>query len=87
MMMLKKTYILGLIVVGVLGHEIYSVPISYHARAGESSLRPIYDGNRILWMYLQNLRWDPDPAPTKAENAAKILRNKGIEFGERIGPE
>jgi dolichol-phosphate mannosyltransferase len=42
-----------------LGHEIYSVPISYDARAGETNLRPIYDGSRILKMFLQNLAWKP----------------------------
>jgi dolichol-phosphate hexosyltransferase len=42
-----------------LGHQIYSVPISYNARAGESSLRPIYDGSRILKMFLANLKWTP----------------------------
>jgi len=67
-----------------LGHDIYSVPISYHSRAGESSLRPIYDGSRILWMYLQNLRWSPALATIKAEKAAKVPRNQGVEFSERI---
>jgi dolichol-phosphate hexosyltransferase len=43
-----------------LGHEIYSVPISYHPRAGESNLRPFYDGWRILKMYARNLRWRPE---------------------------
>jgi dolichol-phosphate hexosyltransferase len=42
-----------------LGEEIYSVPISYHSRAGESSLRPIYDGLRILKMFFENLSWQP----------------------------
>ncbi len=48
-----------------LGEEIYSVPISYHARAGESSLNPVGDGSRILKMFLANLRWQPPVAPTK----------------------
>jgi dolichol-phosphate mannosyltransferase len=42
-----------------LGEEIYSVPISYHARSGESSLHPIYDGFRILWMFTKNCFWKP----------------------------
>ncbi|HXX91531.1 MAG TPA: glycosyltransferase family 2 protein [Acidimicrobiales bacterium] len=42
-----------------LGYDIYSVPISYHPRRGESSLRPLLDGFRILRMYLRNLRWRP----------------------------
>lgn len=42
-----------------LGHDIYSVPISYEPRAGESSLRPLRDGARILGMFMQNLTWSP----------------------------
>ena len=43
-----------------LGHEIYSVPISYTPRSGETNLRPFYDGRRILGMWARNLRWQPD---------------------------
>lgn len=42
-----------------MGFAISSVPISYDARAGESSLRPIADGSRILAMFSKNLRWKP----------------------------
>ncbi len=42
-----------------LGHQIYSVPISYTPRSGETNLRPFYDGRRILKMYLNTLRWQP----------------------------
>jgi glycosyltransferase involved in cell wall biosynthesis len=42
-----------------LGDEIYCVPISYHARAGESNLRPFYDGSRILVLLLRNVLWSP----------------------------
>lgn len=42
-----------------LGEEIYSVPISYEAREGESNLRPFYDGSRILAMLVRNLFWKP----------------------------
>ncbi len=44
-----------------LGEQIYSVPISYKSRAGNSSLRPVRDGLRILLMYFGNLRWMPKP--------------------------
>jgi glycosyltransferase involved in cell wall biosynthesis len=44
-----------------LGENIYSVPISYNAREGHSSLNPIGDGVRILRMYLANLNWHPSP--------------------------
>lgn len=42
-----------------LGEDIYSVPITYHKRAGTTNLRPIYDGTRILLMFAKNLRWRP----------------------------
>lgn len=42
-----------------LGHQIASVPISYHQRAGDSNLRPLHDGARILRMLVRNLRWRP----------------------------
>lgn len=51
-----------------LGHEIYSVPISYHPRSGESSLHPMRDGYRILRMLVKNLHWSPDPTqPAEVE--------------------
>lgn len=41
-----------------LKFEITSVPISYDERAGESNLRPIHDGWRILKMFMRNLSWE-----------------------------
>jgi glycosyltransferase involved in cell wall biosynthesis len=42
-----------------LGHQMASVPISYHPRSGESNLRPFHDGFRILLMLLRNVFWQP----------------------------
>lgn len=42
-----------------MGYDIYSVPISYTPRIGESNLRPLHDGARILGMYTSTLRWRP----------------------------
>ncbi|HEX8762643.1 MAG TPA: glycosyltransferase [Candidatus Saccharimonadales bacterium] len=42
-----------------MGYDIYSVPITYEPRLGESSLRPIYDGTRILREFIRQLRWRP----------------------------
>lgn len=42
-----------------LGYEIFSVPVSYDPRAGESNLNPIRDGARIMSMYVRNLTWKP----------------------------
>ena len=42
-----------------MGYQIYSVPISYEPRLGESTLRPIHDGVRILSEFIRQLRWRP----------------------------
>ncbi|MFH1510496.1 MAG: glycosyltransferase family 2 protein [Candidatus Woesearchaeota archaeon] len=41
-----------------LGYSIYSVPITYTARAGTSSLRPIKDGSLIIYTWFTNLFWN-----------------------------
>lgn len=53
-----------------MGCDIYSVPISYHPRSGETNLRPIYDGYRILKMFLRNLPWKP--ADDDVNNEVKV---------------
>jgi glycosyltransferase involved in cell wall biosynthesis len=73
-----------------LGHEIYSVPISYNPRAGESSLRPIYDGWRILRMFMRNFAWKPTIEAEEAEldyvgETSPRYRRYVTTFGERIG--
>lgn len=40
-----------------MGYQIYSVPISYEPRLGESSLHPVRDGIRILREFIKQLRW------------------------------
>jgi dolichol-phosphate hexosyltransferase len=40
-----------------LGETIFSVPISYDARAGESNLKPVSDGIKIMRVLLANLFW------------------------------
>jgi glycosyltransferase involved in cell wall biosynthesis len=61
-----------------LGHEIYCVPISYDARAGETNLRPVYDGSRIFKMFLKNLWWKPqrDESSAKWPLGERVLREE-----------
>lgn len=54
--------------------EIYCVPISYTARSGDSSLRPIYDGVRILAIFVRNLFWQPATSDTHQETVAGNYR-------------
>jgi dolichol-phosphate hexosyltransferase len=42
-----------------MNFQIYSIPITYDNRAGDSSLRPIHDGRKILKAYVRNLFWKP----------------------------
>lgn len=42
-----------------MGYEIYSVPITYEPRLGQSSLQPLHDGFRILFEFVRQLRWHP----------------------------
>ncbi len=57
-----------------LGFRMTSVPVSYHPRAGESSLRPVRDGVRILKMFLRNLAWRGRVAPPlQRANPRKIV--------------
>jgi dolichol-phosphate hexosyltransferase len=58
-----------------LGYKIFSVPITYDRREGNSKLSPYLDGIKITWMLLKNLLWKPEekaiqsfPLTSKAEN-------------------
>ncbi len=42
-----------------LGFEIYSVPITYNTREGETKINSITDGVKILKMFFKNLFWVP----------------------------
>jgi len=42
-----------------LGFEIYSVPVTYDQREGESKIDALKDGLMITWVFLKNLTWKP----------------------------
>jgi dolichol-phosphate mannosyltransferase len=42
-----------------MGFKIYSVPITYEPRKGNSKLSPLGDGIKITLMLLRNIRWKP----------------------------
>lgn len=44
-----------------LGFEMYSVPITYDKRAGETKLNSFVDGAKILAKFSKNLLWKPKP--------------------------
>ena len=43
-----------------LKHEVYSVPITYDTREGESKISSMKDGVGILYMFFRNLSWKPE---------------------------
>lgn len=63
-----------------LRQRIYSVPISYDSRQGDSSLHPVRDGLRILKMFLRNLTWRPlhPQLPLGPELHTAVVVNGGV---------
>lgn len=59
-----------------LGFEIYSVPITYDKRDGESKIEAIKDGISIMRMLLKNLLWNPGKA--KVTREPKYAYTKGL---------
>lgn len=49
-----------------LGYSMYSVPITYDIRKGETKISPIRDGLAILNVLLKNLFWKPKAPKRKA---------------------
>jgi len=47
-----------------LGYSIYSVPITYNIREGETKIESIKDGLKILFTFSHNLFWSPAKAST-----------------------
>jgi glycosyltransferase involved in cell wall biosynthesis len=60
-----------------MGYQIYSVPISYEPRLGESSLHPIADGSRILREFMRQLNWRPKMERVAFVSDAVWPYNKG----------
>ncbi|MBR9705437.1 glycosyltransferase family 2 protein [Candidatus Pacearchaeota archaeon] len=57
-----------------MGHCIYSVPITYDKRAGDSKLAPLGDGLKITKMLIKNMKWKPNPNIKRVTNK-KVIQN------------
>ena len=55
-----------------LGYEIYSVPVTYHNRMGNSSLSPFKDGALIFHEFIRNIPWTPN-AKRRAKRRRKFI--------------
>jgi dolichol-phosphate hexosyltransferase len=51
-----------------LSYSIYSVPITYNAREGETKLEAVKDGLKILSTFSRNLFWSPSQEVLAKEN-------------------
>lgn len=67
-----------------MGYKIFSVPISYDPRLGDSSLNPIQDGSRILRMYVKNLRWKPTAVSNSDVLTKRSRIVKQISFSKPV---
>jgi len=58
-----------------LGNKIFSVPITYDRREGNSKLSPYLDGLKITWMLLKNLVWKPEKETIKNLSEETVIQN------------
>ncbi|HMH10037.1 MAG TPA: glycosyltransferase family 2 protein [Candidatus Nitrosopolaris rasttigaisensis] len=59
-----------------LNYSIYSVPITYSTREGETKIESIKDGLKILYTFYRNLFWSPPPK----ESVGKKNNDQQIAF-------
>lgn len=59
-----------------LKYSIYSVPITYNTREGETKIEPIKDGLKILFTLYRNLFWFPPKEPVGKKNV-DLLKTVG----------
>lgn len=71
-----------------MNYPCYSVPISYDARNGKTSLKPIKDGISILHAWLRNLTWKPytidDKKTTAIKEINQVVNDKTTPINEAI---
>jgi glycosyltransferase involved in cell wall biosynthesis len=61
-----------------LGYSIYSVPITYDYRAGESALSPFRDGIKIINTWRTNLFWKPTKVTKAQKKTASLTANNFV---------
>ncbi len=60
-----------------LGYSIYSVPITYNVREGESKIESIKDGLKILSTFSRNLFWSPSGETVHKPDPIDLLKTVG----------
>lgn len=58
-----------------LGYEIYSVPVTYDQREGESKLNPLKDGAQIMGVFVKNIFWSPKKENQKRKISFRFTLN------------
>jgi hypothetical protein len=56
-----------------LNYSIYSVPITYNTREGETKIESIKDGIKILFTFCCNLFWSPSKKVVGKKNDQQII--------------
>ena len=65
-----------------LKYSIYSVPITYKAREGETKISPFKDGLHILSTFLRNLSWSPPKETISKTKLALLNRTEERETAD-----
>jgi hypothetical protein len=63
-----------------LGHEMFSVPITYSSRKGVSKVDSFGDGWHILMMFFKNLNWKPNRYMNTKGKKRKNIQHKNPSF-------
>jgi dolichol-phosphate mannosyltransferase len=68
-----------------LGYSIYSVPITYNIREGETKLESIKDGFKILFTFFRNLSWSPRKESVCKKNNDQQITLNNSELEKPVG--
>lgn len=61
-----------------LGFAIFSVPITYSPREGESKISKIADAIKILYTFINNITWKPTRRHVKKVKRTQLLLGQGL---------
>jgi dolichol-phosphate mannosyltransferase len=71
-----------------LGYSIYSVPITYNIREGETKIESIKDGLKILYTFSHNLFWSPSRSSRgKQRKKYQHLQSGNVDTSTQVSSE
>ena len=71
-----------------LGYSIYSVPITYNIREGETKIESLKDGLKILYTFSHNLFWSPSRSRFgKKRKKYEHLQSENVDTSAQLSHE